>query len=462
MLLLFFAIVLPLFNVVSATTYVGNTLNGNTVWTVANSPYSLTADLVIYSGETLNIQPGVVVNLRGYQIQVYGALNAQGSNSDKVYFLNNGLSSSQIIFKYSSASCIIDYGVFYSVPITIEGSSSKLSNSYFTGTSSTAVITVNAGDVSIMNNVISTQNVQNGIHINAGYVTIVGNTISGARAQQGCGIFNTGSTASITANKIANFYTGIYTNKPCVIEQNIITNNINDGIVAESTSAVTIRHNAITYNMVGVSRDANIQNNTISYNTYGLWGQTSSSTIQFNNIIDNNSESIHLTETAANVNAISNWWGTTNEQTIRATISDYDPNLRPNLGVVTFTPFLTSPAICQVSPQNVVVPTPPPTPTITNTPSPTLNTTLSPPQLTDTYPPYTPYPPDNSDQDNPFTPSTNEPGFGGFTLTDITTAVVIVVAVSVAIAIIVVINRLPSKHRQDVNGNTQRLFQIFL
>jgi hypothetical protein len=422
---------------VSATTYVGNTLSGNTTWTAANSPYSLTADLVIYSGETLHIQPGVVVNLRGYQIQVYGTLDAQGSDSNKIFFLNDGLSSSQITFKSSSNSCIVDYGVFYSVPITMDGSFSKLSNSYFMGTSSTAVITVNAGDVSIINNIISTQNVQNGIHITAGYVTITGNTISGARAQQGCGIFNTGSTAPITANNITNFYTGIYTNKPGIIEQNIITNNINDGIATEGTSTVTIRHNAITYNKCGISRDANIQNNTISYNTYGLWGQTGSSTIQYNNIVDNNSESIHLTETAANVNATNNWWGTTNEQSIRQTISDYDPILRPNLGVVAFTPFLTSPAICQTFSQTVIVPTPPPTPTATNEPSPSSNTTNSPSDPT--YPTHSPYQ-TNSGQN----------GFGGFTLTDIITAVVIVVAVSVAITIIVVLNRLQSKHRQDI------------
>lgn len=449
-LLLVSAIGLPLFSEVSATTYVGGSLNGNTNWTVSNGPYSLTENLIIYSGETLSIQPGVVVNLRGYQIQVYGGLNAQGTNNNKIYFLSDGFSNSQIVFKSSSyQSCTIDYGVFYSVPITIEGGSPRLSNSYFTGTSFNAVITITSGVATIIDNVISTSNAQHGIHITTGYVTISGNTISGARAQQGFGIYNTGSTAPITANKITNFYSGIYTNKPCVIEQNIITNNINDGIVTEGTSGVIIKNNAINYNKCGISRDADIQNNTIARNTYGLWGQTDNSIIRYNNIVDNTLESIHLTE-SADVTITNNWWGTTDESTIRNTISDYDAALRPNLGIATFKPFLSSPAYAPAVQPSVVVPTPPPTPSATVTPSPGSNTTYTPtPRPTDyPNPTYSPYPtyPDYSIL--PIEP-TDEPGLFNFSLTDITTAVVIVIAVSVAITIIVILSRMQSNMQKN-------------
>ena len=458
-LLLISAIGLPLFSEVSATTYVGGALNGNATWTASNSPYSLTENLIIYSGETLYIQPGVVVNLRGYQIQVYGGLNVQGTNNNKIFFLSDGFSNSQIVFKSSSSqSSTIDYGVFYSVPITIDGGAPLLTNSYFTGTSSTAVITVTSGVASIVDNVISTSNAQSGIHITTGYVTISGNTISGARAQQGFGIYNTGSTAPITANKITTFYTGIYTNKPCLIEQNIITNNVNDGLVIEGTSGVTIRNNAITHNKCGISRDADIQNNTISRNTYGLWGQTDRSIIKYNNIVDNTIESIHLTE-SADVTVINNWWGTTDGLTIRKTISDYDSALRPNLGVVTFLPVLVSPAYAPAVVPSVVVPTPPPTPSPTPsptpqrtvTPSPGSNITFTPtprPTAVHPTPTYSPYPtyPDSSSQ--PVQP-TDEPGLFNFSITDITTTVVIVVAVSVAIAIIVILSRMQSNKRQD-------------
>lgn len=448
--LLVFAIGLPLFSVVSATTYVSSVPNGHATWTVADSPYSLTSNIIIYSGETLNIHPGVVVHLNGYQIQVYGLLNAQGLNNNPIYFLNDGFSSSQLIFRASSdPDCTVSHGVFYSVPLTIEGGSPTLANNYFTGTSSDAVITINSGGASIINNIISTQNAQDGIHINSGYVIITGNTLSGAGAQQGCGIYNAGSTASITANGITNFYTGIYTNKPGVIKQNVITNNVNDGIVIQGTPEVTISENVIAYNTCGISRDADIQNNTIAYNTYGLWGQTASSTIRHNNIIDSTKESIHLTETVTDVNAANNWWGTTDEAAIRKTISDYDASLRPNLGKVTFTPFLSSPADAPAVPL-VVVPTPPPIPSTTPSPSDTPNPTSSstPDAPTVSLYPYPTYLPDPTDQ---HVQPPDEPRFGGFSLTDITTAVVIVIAVSVAITIILFLNRIQQTTKPQGN-----------
>jgi hypothetical protein len=447
MFLLIFTIGLPLFSVVSATTYVSSISNGYDTWTVTKSPYSLTSNIIVNPGEVLTIEPGVVVHLNGYQIQVSGLLNAQGTRSDKIFFLSDDLVGSLLVFRASSdPACTVNYGVFYSVSLSITGGSPKLSNNYFTGTPYDAVITITSGgEASLTDNVISTKNAQDGIRINDGYVTITGNTISGAGAQQGCGIYNAGSTAPITANIITNFYTGIYTTKACTIKQNIITNNVNDGIVIQGTSAdVIISANAIAYNFCGISRDANIQNNTISHNTYGLWGQTDRSTIRYNNIVDNTKESMHLTETAANVNAVDNWWGTTDEATIRQTISDYNPTLRPNLGEVTFTPFLTSPAYAPAIP-SVVVPAPPPTPSTTPTPTPTSQSTP------DVYPtvspsPYPTYMPDPTD---PLVSPSNEPEFGGFSLSDITTAVVIVIAVGVAITIIMVLNRLQINKQQD-------------
>ncbi|MDR1992626.1 MAG: right-handed parallel beta-helix repeat-containing protein [Nitrososphaerota archaeon] len=445
---------LHLFSAVSANTYVSNIPNGYATWTPDNNPYELTTNLVINNGETLNIQPGVVVHLNGYQIQVHGRLNAQGANNNKISFLNNGLSNSQIIFKASSdQTCTINYGVFYSVPITIEGGAPKITNSYFTGTTSAAVITINAGAASITDNIITTQNPQTAIHINTGYVTITQNILSGARGQQGYGIYNTGSTAPITGNTITNFYTGIYTNKPGTIKQNTIINNVNDGIVTAGVLDVTVSNNVIAYNKCGISRDANIQNNLITHNTYGLWGQTSSSTIRYNNIIDNTDESIHLTETGVNVIAIDNWWGTTDESTIRQTISDYDPDLRPFLGTVTFTPFLTSFADTPRAIPEVVVPTPPPTPSSTPSPSATVTPT---PSSNPTYPWV--YPTDSFYPEPTLfyptmlpTESPNEPGFGGFSESDIITAVVIVIAIGVVVTIVFIVSRGQTNMRQFNN-----------
>jgi hypothetical protein len=443
------AIGLPMLNGVYATTYVNDIPNGYATWTAANNPYALTSNLVINSDETLNIQPGTVVHLNGYQIQVYGYLNAQGSSSNKISFLNDGYSTSQVIFKsQSNSACTVDFGVFYSVPITVEGGSPKIANSYFTSTSSSALITVNSGAPSITGNVLSARNSQNGIQINGGFVAIASNIVTGAHY----GIYNTASTAPITSNTITNCFSGIYTTGPATIQQNIIAYNSNDGIVTQGSPDISISNNAIAHNTCGISRDANIQNNTISQNTYGLWGQTGISTIQYNNIINSGSESVHLTETAANVNAVNNWWGTTDEASIDQTISDYDPLLRSNLGNLTFKPFLTQPANAPAAPTSIVVPTPPPTPTTstTTTLTPTPNSSTTPtttptPTTIITTPTYTPYPyqtiiPTPYQTLQPVQP-TEEPEYGGFNLADVTTAVVIVVAVCLAVTIIVVLNR---------------------
>ena len=47
---------------VLAAQEVGGILAGDTIWTLADSPYDLTADLVIPDGTTLMIQAGVTVN----------------------------------------------------------------------------------------------------------------------------------------------------------------------------------------------------------------------------------------------------------------------------------------------------------------------------------------------------------------------------------------------------------------
>lgn len=434
---------LPLFTVTSATTYAGSVANGNATWTASNSPYSLTGNLVINNGETLNIQPGVVVHLNGYQIQVYGLLNAQGSSSNKIYFLSDGLSGSQIFFEASSSvSCVIDYGVFYSVPVTVMGSSPKIADSYLTSTTSDSVIRVNAGFPTISGNTISAQNNQNGIYINSGNVAITSNTISGGSY----GIYNSGGVVNIVSNTIIYCYSGIYTGGSATIQQNVIMHNSNDGIVTQ-TSAVSITYNAIAFNTCGISRDGNIQNNTISQNTYGLWGQTSLSTIKYNNIVDNTAESVHLTETGVNVDASNNWWGTTDETIISGTISDYSDH--SNLGTLTFEPFLTQPAYAPTVPTSVVLPTVPPTPTATPTPTAYYATPASTPN--DTYTP-TPSPTATAYSPSPTaiivlpTPdhpveATDGPVIGSFSSSDIATAVVILVAVSAAAVIIVVINR---------------------
>ena len=228
------------------------------------------------------------------------------------------------------------------------------------------------------------------------------------------------------------------------IQNNVIAYNTNDAIVTQ-TATVSILNNAISFNKVGISRDANIQNNTLFHNTYALWGQTSGSKIHYNNILESTTENVHLTETAVNVDATYNWWGTTDEASISQTISDY--KVHSNLGNLTFTPFLSQSADALAVPTSIVVPTPPPTPTTTpvTTATPITSTTSPTPTPIIVTPSSTPYPSETASSTPTITPqpiqSSDNTEFGGFSATDVTTAVVILVAVCVAITIIAVINR---------------------
>lgn len=68
---------------------VGGIISANTQWTLANSPYSLTSKVQVAYGATLSIAPGVVVNGYGYDLELFGTMNAEGTAASRVRL--NGL-----------------------------------------------------------------------------------------------------------------------------------------------------------------------------------------------------------------------------------------------------------------------------------------------------------------------------------------------------------------------------------
>jgi hypothetical protein len=69
-------------------TNVSGNINSDTTWTVENSPYTLTGDVQIAYGSSLTIEPGVVINGQGYNLSVFGNLNATGLPDSKINFQN--------------------------------------------------------------------------------------------------------------------------------------------------------------------------------------------------------------------------------------------------------------------------------------------------------------------------------------------------------------------------------------
>jgi len=411
-----------------AVTSINGTISANTTWTRADSPYTLTGDVIISSGVTLTVQSGVTVNFGSYKIYVNGILNAQGTSDSKIVFSGNGISNS-IVFT-SASGCIVDNAYVSSVSMVVENSSPRISNNYFTSTQS-ILITVSGGSPSILNNVFTFDS-SDCISINVGSAPFISSNLIAGKGQN-YGIYTEGN-AHISNNNITGCWTGIYAKDASTIQQNNIMNNGNDGIRSENPVS-TIQYNVLANNKVGISVTGIIRNNTIANNgVAGIWGPSSSATITQNNIYGN-AQNVHLTE-SQNITAVYNWWGTTDASAINQTI--WDHKNASNLGTLNFIPYLTGPNPSAPSiPPFITIPPPPtlptPTPTVTPTPlitpTPTPSVTSTPPSPT-----LTPSPtaaPTETPQESP----------GQFNITDIGNIVVIVVAILLALVIIVLINR---------------------
>jgi flagellar hook assembly protein FlgD len=127
--------------------YVRGALHANTSWLVEDSPYIVIGDILIYSGSTLSIKPGVTVKFLNdplppptqyFSILVNGALRTQGKVDSVITFTSARTPSSpgdweKIKFEATSVdtSCIIDYAVveYARTGVNIEDASPTVTHS---------------------------------------------------------------------------------------------------------------------------------------------------------------------------------------------------------------------------------------------------------------------------------------------------------------------------------------------
>jgi hypothetical protein len=113
-------------------------ISSDTVWTKANSPYSVIGNILVSQGVKLTIEAGVTVIYTGdYNIQVNGTLIAKSSDSDPIVFNGevatyNGHVTfapvSQSWNEQTGSGSIIKHAVFTKIGIDIVGASPMLSN----------------------------------------------------------------------------------------------------------------------------------------------------------------------------------------------------------------------------------------------------------------------------------------------------------------------------------------------
>ncbi len=330
------------FGIVRASTPVMGIISSDTVWTKADSPYTLTGAVGVVSGVTLTIEAGVTVNLGNNYLQVNGTLRAIGNATDPIRFNDGG--SPAIRFTASSSDwnetaasgCIIENAVVSRSDIRIDNASLKIINSTFNCRISTF-----GGSPLILNNIF----------------------------KGGGGVVLYDSNEIIFGNVFSDASQAIYvggTNCAPLIERNLIVNITGYGIVVPSSSGA--------FSPV-------IVNNTIANNTEAICisgGGNPSPTIMYNNIYGSGGYNFRLTEIKNNINASYNWWGTTDTEAISQSILDFKHDF--TLGNVTFVPFLTelNPKAMPDPNMPIQLPSPTPTPEPSATPSPTPDLTPTP------------------------------------------------------------------------------------
>jgi hypothetical protein len=319
-----------LFPVVNAT-YVENPITQDTIWTLADSPFVVIQDVMIYPNVTLTIEPGVEVRFGGdFSLTVSGRLSANGAGKT-IAFTSNKMQQgvgdwNMIVFNSPLKSTLIDCFFAYAENgIFIENGDVEIRDS--TITLSVNGITAVNGKVRLQNSTVSLCQ-QSGINITNSELFVENSIIEGNDGNGICiigtrqvtiqknAIVENGNGILLTGNETSNVN----------INQNIISANTQNGIQIAATdhTGITIIDNIISSNERGlyISSPTSMQitNNSIAYNAMGILCDEGDHTVNYNDIYENTMG--FDVEANATANAEYNYWGDPT--------GPYHPSLNPN------------------------------------------------------------------------------------------------------------------------------------
>ncbi len=333
-------------------TNVNGIITSDTTWTQANSPYTLTGNVLVNESASLTVEPGATVDFNGFYIQLNGSLIAQGTPGNPIIFnIAKGgdtgnsaiefMSSSQSWNETTKTGSIIENAIINSTwssiypTILIDEVSPKIDNTKITCTSnlsSNIAINIEGSNAAPT---ISNNSIVGEVQASGG--TVCNNTITGSLY---AGIYLFGN-ATAYGNTISGSYIGIYASSPNLNYYS--SSSIQGNLIVNDTYGIELE---IYGYADSYSRTLTTQNNTITNNEYGMQIEAYSSSaiysISNNNIYDNINYNFLLTGSiTSDINATNNWWGTTDTSAINQTIYDFKDDF--TLGSVSFVPLLNAP-----------------------------------------------------------------------------------------------------------------------
>jgi len=332
-------------------TEVSGIISMDTIWTLTNSPYIVTGHVLIDENINLTIEPGVIVKFDPDKyLKIEGILYSVGTKSQMITFTSNKSSPvpgdwQELRFTKNSKNSIIKYCVIEYGNRAIEGKSTTLTIENNIIVNNQNLIDLENGNYIFTNNELKNSS---GIHLHSCHVIISNNIFLKNNAY---GIWVSGCSGKIYNNNINDCRRGIncYANN-VEIFNNIIKYN-NEGIIIDHDYSY-IHNNLIIHNYnygidfhncyssgnFGYISYNNITNNAVGLHFYK--DSLCSYIIKYNNILLNKNYSVYY-NVIEDIKLTTNWWGTTNTDSINQTIYDYYDDFE--LGKVIYKPFLTSP-----------------------------------------------------------------------------------------------------------------------
>ncbi len=359
-------------------------------WTQENSPYIVTGDVVVPTGEILTIQPGVMVLFNNdTRLTVNGKISAIGTINDTIRFQSNdngfwnglriesSFENNKIFYCYFTGTGDNHYAIssveskvlirFSHIENCFEGiqlfdlnlqdpPQMEILNSKINTVQKSGIYIVGNSNALISGNDISQCGLgtqyygaiqlatQDDSNLNT--PTIQNNRIhhNGKQGITEANILNSGYIdATIINNVIENNLTGIYFYQGHgYVNQNIIRNNFVDGdpnsgagvMLYGSNCYGTFFDNEIYGNYTGfyIINDAGANLGDLSNDCCDDDGMNKI----HDNVFQGNSSSIYC-NTSQNISAQNNFWGTTDENEIEASITDANDN--SGTGVVNYQPI---------------------------------------------------------------------------------------------------------------------------